>query len=77
MQYHPILLDVDEDVDVDEDEILITIILTAIILRIPRKEKLYFIVARSGVMVRQKKKMEKIYRVNAPRFKKRLVVNVV
>ena len=65
-------MDVDVVVVVVVGRILDTII---IILLTPSKEKTYF-PAKSGIMVRQNKKMEKVYIKKLSRLLKRLAIDV-
>ena len=69
MQYRPRI--VGDNVVVEE---IPNIILMIIILQIHKKGNPHFI-GRNGKGLR--KKTKKIYRVNPPRFRKRLVTNVV
>ena len=70
MQYRLINVDVDKDVAMEEN---LNIMLMIIILQTHRKGKPHF-TPKSGKGLW--KKTKKIYRVNPPRFRKRLVINV-
>ena len=77
MQYRLKLMDVDEDEDVVVvvEEILDTMVLM-VTIQILRKRKPHC-TTRSGIILRQNKKMRSIYKINLPRTMRIIVIDVV
>ena len=78
MQYRSKLVDVDEDEDMVMvvEEIPDTIVLIVIIHQILIKEKPYC-TTKSGIILRQNKKMGSVYKINLLRTMRIIVIDVV
>ena len=78
MQYRPKLMDVDEDKDVVVvmEGILDTMVLMVVIPQILIKRKPYCTI-KSGVILRQNKKMGSVDEINLPRTMGTIVIDVV
>ena len=78
MQYRPKLIDVDEDEDVIVviEGIPNTMVLMVVNPQILIKRKPHY-TTRSGVILRQNKKMGSVYKINLPRLMGIIVKNVV
>ena len=78
MQYRPKLMDVDEDKDVVVvmEGIPDTMVLMVVIPQILTKIKSHCTI-RSGVILRQNKKMVSVYKINLPRTMGTIVIDVV
>ena len=80
MQYRPKLVDVDEDKDgvvvMIMEGILDAMVLMVVIPQILTKIKSHCTI-RSGVILRQNKKMGSVYKINLPRTMGTIVIDVV